>query len=98
MILAYLGKVLAVKLISVAVDKLFNKNEKEDMMESKSILASKTVWGGLIAIAAAGAGFWGYEIAAIDQAELVQNITAAASAVGGIIAIFGRIVAKKKLK
>jgi hypothetical protein len=67
------------------------------MTDMKSILASKTVWGGLIAIAAALLGMFGYTVTPADQVAVVDAIAAVAAAVGGAIAIFGRIVATKRI-
>ena len=67
------------------------------MEDFKSILASKTVWGAIIAIGAGIAGIFGYSIGAEDQANLVEIGFAAASTVGGVIAIFGRVKASKKI-
>jgi len=67
------------------------------MTDMKSILASKTVWGGLIAIAAALLGMFGYTVTPSDQVAVVDAIAAVAAAVGGAIAIFGRIVATKRI-
>ena len=63
----------------------------------KGLLASKTFWGGLIAVATGIGGFFGYAISAEDQVSLVNLGFAASSGVGGLLAIFGRIVASKKI-
>lgn len=67
------------------------------MNDFKGVLASKTVWGGIIALIAGVLGIFGYTLGAEDQATLVETITAIASAVGGLIAIIGRIVATKQI-
>lgn len=67
------------------------------MYDVKSIFASKTVWGGIIALAASAGGIWGYSVSAADQAQLVELIAGVGSAIGGAIAIYGRIVATKKI-
>lgn len=67
------------------------------MNDFKNILASKTVWGGLIAVAAGLAGIFGYTIGAEDQVAIVEAVTAIGSAIGGAIAIYGRIKATKKI-
>lgn len=67
------------------------------MNDFKSILASKTIWGGAVALVAGLAGLFGFTIGADDQALLVEAITAAASAIGGAVAIFGRVVATKRI-
>lgn len=59
---------------------------------------SKTVWGGVLAIAASLANLAGLGISSLEQAELADHMTALLAAAGGIIAIAGRIVAQRKLK
>ncbi len=68
------------------------------MDEFKSILASKTFWGGLIALVAGILGFFGYQLGGVDQAAIVETVTAVAASVGGLIAIVGRIKASKLIK
>lgn len=67
------------------------------MNDYKSILTSKTVWGGIIAIAASAAGYFGYQIDTNAQASLLDLVTSAAGVIGGAVAIWGRIVATKKI-
>jgi hypothetical protein len=67
------------------------------MYDVKSIFASKTVWGGLIAVAAALLGLFGYTITPADQVAVVEAVAAIGSAVGGVLAIYGRIVATKRI-
>ena len=67
------------------------------MEDFKNIFASRTVWGAIIAVIAGIAGIFGYAISPEDQANLVEIGLAAASTVGGVIAIFGRVKASKKI-
>jgi multidrug efflux pump subunit AcrA (membrane-fusion protein) len=67
------------------------------MEEYKTLLASKTIWGGIIALAAGIAGLFGYSVHPADQATIVEVGTALASAVGGGLAVVGRIKATKKI-
>ena len=53
------------------------------MYDVKSIFASKTIWG--------------YSISPADQAQIVELITGIGGAIGSVIAIYGRIVATKKI-
>lgn len=67
----------------------------------KSIFTSKTFWGALVAIASPVVGYFGVDIDAETQ-ELVVNqgvaiATAGMAIVGGVIAIVGRIKAKKTI-
>jgi len=65
--------------------------------DTKGIFASKTVWGGIVALLAGGAAIFGYSVSEIDQASLTEAIAGIASAVGGIIAIYGRVTATKAI-
>jgi hypothetical protein len=64
---------------------------------AKSILSSKTVWGGVLALVPAIVSGFGYAISGADAAQLQSLVPELVSAVGGIIAIFGRIVATKQV-
>ncbi len=67
------------------------------MFDSKGILASKTVWGGLLAVGGAVLGMFGFTVAEGDTASLMAHIDSIIVAAGGILAIYGRIVAAKKI-
>lgn len=69
-----------------------------DEIETKSMWASKGVWGGIIAVVASGAGIWGYTITPADQGNIVELITSIVALGGGALAIIGRIFASKKIK
>jgi LytS/YehU family sensor histidine kinase len=62
------------------------------MEESKSIFASKTFWGAIVAVIAGVAALFKIDLG--DQEALATVI---ASLVGAIIAIYGRIKAVKKI-
>ena len=68
------------------------------MFDEKSWWASKSVWGGLIAIIAGVLGFFGYQLLPADQAALVDGGAALAASLGGVIAIWGRVRASKMIK
>jgi hypothetical protein len=63
----------------------------------KSVFASKTVWAGIVVVLATIAQFFGYEISAADQASIVVILTQAVTLIGGIVAIYGRITATRKI-
>ncbi|MCB1377968.1 MAG: hypothetical protein KDK89_06330 [Alphaproteobacteria bacterium] len=67
------------------------------MYDVKSFFASKTIWGGFIALIASAAAIWGYSITPADQAQIVELITGIGGIIGGVLAIYGRIVATKKI-
>jgi hypothetical protein len=67
------------------------------MNEIKSVLTSRTVWSGLLAMAAGIAQVYGYEFSADSQANVLNVITGVAACLGGSGAILGRIAAKKRI-
>lgn len=66
--------------------------------ETKPWYMSRTVWGALIAIAASLAHAAGIEITAGDEGELADLLAAAAGTVGGLIALYGRIAARRPVR
>ncbi|SMD10937.1 hypothetical protein [Rhizobium sp. RU36D] len=67
------------------------------MEHAKLWYQSKTIWGGLIAVLAAAARLAGLEIGADIQAELVDAAMTLAGAIGGLLAIYGRLAATKPI-
>lgn len=67
-------------------------------MDSKSWYESKAVWGGLIAVASAAVGTFGVVVDADTQAQIADLIVVGVGAVGGLLAIYGRIKAGKSIK
>lgn len=67
------------------------------MTDWKTVLASKTVWAGIVTILASLVGLMGYTIAADDQANLATLATQAVTVVSGIVTIIGRVTATKRL-
>jgi 2-methylisocitrate lyase-like PEP mutase family enzyme len=67
------------------------------MTGAKSIFASKGVWGGAIAVLAGMAGFFGFAVTSSDTSEITSHIDSILAAVGGLLAVYGRITANKTL-
>ena len=67
------------------------------MDDFKSIFASRTFWGGLLAIVAGVLGFFGWNLTADDQQALVDLGVGVAASLGGLVAIWGRVRASKKI-
>lgn len=67
------------------------------MYDTKSIWASTTVWGGIVALLAGIAAIFGVTISEADQSILTEALLGISSALGGIIAIWGRIRATKQI-
>ena len=63
----------------------------------KNLLASKTIWGALLAVAAGVLSMAGYTISADDQATLTGLVSGAGATIGGLLALYGRIKASKKI-
>lgn len=64
----------------------------------KSALASKTVWGGIIAVAAPVIGIvFKINVVAEDAQALADLLAGIFGGLGGVIAIYGRIVATKAI-
>lgn len=73
-------------------------------IETKPWWQSAGIWGSLIAVAAGGAGMLGYTISPDDQAQLVTAATkgvelgtAAVGLLGGLVSLWGRIRATKRI-
>jgi len=67
------------------------------MTEKKSMLASRGVWGAAITIAAALAGLAGYQLGDDVQGSALSLLDEAAVLVGGVLALWGRVRASKRL-
>lgn len=74
------------------------------MDDTKSLLASRTVWGAIIAIAASIAGALGFGVGAAEQAaalSLVDQILGEwdrlAALAGAVLALYGRVKATRRI-
>lgn len=67
------------------------------MTEAKALLASRTFWGAVVALGGSAAGLLHYTLSPADAASLVDLLSGAAAGVGGVIAIYGRVKASKKI-
>lgn len=66
------------------------------MSDVKSVFESKTIWGGLLAFAAPViAHFLHISITDVDVQQISETIAGVIGAIGGLIAIYGRIRATK---
>jgi hypothetical protein len=59
----------------------------------KNWYQSKTVWGALIAVAASILHLLGINLGPQDQLELADIAMALTGAIGGLLALYGRLVA-----
>lgn len=74
------------------------------MDDTKSLLASRTVWGAIIAIAASIAGALGFGVGAAEQAaalSLVDQVLGEwdrlAALAGAALALYGRVKATRRI-
>ena len=67
------------------------------MNNFKGMLSSKGVWGGLIVVLSALLGMFGYTIGLEDQQALVDSVSQLGAIIGGVLAIYGRITATKRI-
>lgn len=74
------------------------------MIETKSFFQSRTVWGGIMVVVAAIAGFFGFDFTAASQAETIDLLDQAAGAIDRLViiaaalyTIYARVVATKKI-
>ena len=68
------------------------------MNESQKWYESRAVWGGIIAVAAVLLQAGGITLDADTQTRLVDYLFDGIAAVGGLLAIWGRITATKSIK
>lgn len=67
------------------------------MDEMKQWYLSKTVWGAVIAILASLLPATGLQLDTGTQGQLADNLVSLAGAIGGLLAIYGRLTAEKRL-
>jgi uncharacterized membrane protein HdeD (DUF308 family) len=67
------------------------------MDEAKPLIQSKTFWGAVVALGGAALALGHYTLTPADAAQAVDLLSGVAGAVGGLIAIYGRVVATKKI-
>jgi hypothetical protein len=67
------------------------------MNDIKLWYQSKTVWGALVAIAAGLLQMLGVDLDADGQMQLADGLMAFAGAIGGLVALYGRLSADKKV-
>jgi hypothetical protein len=68
------------------------------MNEFKALTQSKTFWGAVVALAGSALTLGRYTLTPADAAQAVDLISGIAGAVGGLLAIYGRVVATRKIR
>jgi hypothetical protein len=67
------------------------------MEEFKALTQSKTFWGAAIALGGSALTLGHYTLTPADAAQAVDLVSGIAGAAGGLIAIYGRVVATRKI-
>ena len=67
------------------------------MTDIKPWWQSKTLWGAIVTLGSAALGLAGLDILDTDREALIELLTSLGAAIGGLIAIFGRITAKNRI-
>jgi hypothetical protein len=67
------------------------------MNELKPLVESKTFWGAVMSLAGSGLAAGHYTLTPADAASAVDIIVSIISGIGGLVAIYGRVVASKKI-
>lgn len=65
---------------------------------TKSKKSSLTLWGGALAVFAPLGALLGYNVTDGDTSELINSIALAASGLGGVVAVIGRVRATKQVR
>lgn len=69
------------------------------MQQAKPWWQSKGVWGGILAsTSGVAAAVWGYNISPDEQDALASAIPGAIAGVGGVVAIVGRLFARREIR
>ena len=63
------------------------------MEDTKDWYLSKTIWGALVAVGASVLQLGGLHVAVADQSAVADAATSIAGAVGGLLAVYGRLTA-----
>jgi hypothetical protein len=58
---------------------------------------SKTMWGAIMTIASATLGVLGYDIGDAEREAMTGVLTSLGAAIGGLVAIIGRIKARNRI-
>jgi len=74
-----------------------HEKQETDMNEFKALTQSKTFWGAIIALGGSALTLGHYTLTPADAAQAVDLLSGIASAVGGLMAVYGRVVATKKI-
>lgn len=68
------------------------------MLATKSWYLSRTIWASVVAMLAGLAGLAGLPTDGLDNAALTDTLLQAITALSGLIAIFGRLFARDRIR
>jgi hypothetical protein len=71
--------------------------ESKDLAGMKGFFESKAVWGGIAALAGSVLGLGHYTLSPTDATQAVDLVVSMTTAIGSLLAIYGRVVASKKI-
>lgn len=67
------------------------------MTDSKPWYLSRTVWAAIVTIVAAVLGLFGLPLDDLDQVATAEALLQAATAIAGVVALLGRLVATTRI-
>jgi hypothetical protein len=67
------------------------------MNEFKALTQSKTFWGAVVALGGSALTLGHYTLSPADAAQAIDLLSGLAGTVGGLVAIYGRVVATRKI-
>lgn len=67
------------------------------MEQAKPWFKSRTIWASLVTVLAALGALFGIKVGAAEQTVLTETILQTVTAIGAIVAIVGRVVAKSRI-
>lgn len=71
--------------------------EESTMLETKNVLASRTVWANLVGLGCIGLGLLGVQTGAVDQSGLAEALAQIAAGISFVASTFFRVQATKQL-
>lgn len=67
------------------------------MTEQKPWYLSRTVWASIVTIATTMGGVFGLPMAGLDNSAVADTMLQVATAISGVVALWGRIVATSRI-
>ncbi|MCT7376057.1 hypothetical protein [Chelativorans salis] len=67
------------------------------MNETKPWYLSRTIWASVVTVVAGMGGLLGLPVEEVDNQALVETLLQAVTAISGLLAIFGRLAADRRI-